>query len=87
MLGAVGWGLAKERIDPEAQRIGVLLLGTLVIYFSNAMFHDVLVIPMVQMFLLFVAGCSVTLFQTGVATEAQRVTSAMPMLRRAQLSH
>jgi O-antigen ligase len=87
MLLAVGWRLAKERIDPAAQRIGVLLLGTLVIYFCNAMFHDVLVIPMVQMFLLFVAGCSVTLYQTGIATEGQRVTSAMPVLRRAQLSH
>ncbi len=86
ILAAVGWRLAHEQTHPEAQRIGVLLSGTLVVYFCNAMFHDVLVIPMVQMFLLFIAGCAVRIYQTGIETEPQRVACQIPVMRRAQLS-
>lgn len=50
----------------ESLHIALVMLGTMVIYFSNAMFHDLIVIPMVQMFLMTIAGLTVNAATRGV---------------------
>lgn len=88
MLTGIGWRLARETPTPEGRRIGVLLLAALATHFCNSMFHDLLVIPILQMFLLFVAGCAVSIYQNGLAPESTKNRSPVPRLRpAAQLSN
>ena len=68
MLSGAGWQLAKRRDLPlEGQQAGLILLGTLANYVCNGMFHDLVVIPMMQTFLLFIAGVAVTIYYRGFA--------------------
>ena len=46
-----------------------MLLGALTAYFCNAMFQDAMIIPMVHMFLFFLAGVGVTVYQKGLAVD------------------
>ena len=48
------------------------MIGAITAYACNGMFHDVMVIPMVHMFLFFLAGITVTLAQRGVETAVVR---------------
>jgi len=68
MLGGIGWRLSRgaNRLV-EARWLGLLLLGTLLAYLCNGMFQDVMIIPMVHMFLFFIAGTAVTVYQCGLA--------------------
>ena len=69
MLFGVGWQLANKRqLAREGQQVGVVLLGGITAYFCNGMFHDLVVIPMVQMFLLTIGGFAVTIYCRGFAT-------------------
>jgi len=71
MLCGVGWHLARQRNQmPEARWVGLLILGTIVAYFCNGMFQDVMIIPMVHMFLFFIAGVAVTVYQSGLVAVA-----------------
>ena len=73
MLAGIGWKLARQVRDrPESRWVGLLSLGAMIAYFCNGMFQDVLIIPMVHMFLFFIAGVSVTVFQHGVAVTAPK---------------
>jgi O-antigen ligase len=77
MLGGVAWTMARNvRTGPESRFVGMLLLGTLVAYVANGMFHDVLIIPMVHMFVFFLGGCAVTVYQNGVARTEQSIRTA-----------
>lgn len=59
-----GWQLARRAdASPEARGLGVLMLVTMVAYLCNGMFQDVSVIPMVHMFLFFIAGLTVAAAQ------------------------
>ncbi|WP_218933356.1 O-antigen ligase family protein [Rubripirellula lacrimiformis] len=60
-LMGVGWRLVREaNRKPEVRCTGVMLLGTMIAYLINGMFQDVLIIPMVHMFLFYIAGVAVT---------------------------
>jgi O-antigen ligase len=73
MLGGIGWQLARDlQGRPESRWIGLLMLGTLIAYFCNGMFQDVMIIPMVHMFLFFLAGVTVTAFHKGLAAALPR---------------
>lgn len=73
-VAAIGWSLAhNKRGRPQARSIGLLLLGMLTAYLANGLFHDVLIIPMVHMFLFFVAGVAVTVHHDGLVS-GQRLT-------------
>lgn len=73
MLGGIGWQLARQTCArPESRWVGLLVLGTMIAYFCNGMFQDVMIIPMVHMFLFFFAGVSVTVFQKGVVLTAPK---------------
>ena len=68
MLAGIGWQLARKVPSRrESQWVGLLVLGLLAAYTCNGMFHDVLIIPMVHMFLFFLAGVAVTVYQRGLA--------------------
>lgn len=74
------WDLARRSVHSiDARCIGLLMLGTLVVYTSNAMFHDVIIIPMMQMFLMFIAGLTVSAHQRGVQElEPNRLREIVP---------
>ena len=55
-------------------------------YTCNSMFHDLIVIPMMQMFLLFIGGCAVTIYQRGLAAEPARSPQLVPAMNSAVLS-
>lgn len=66
-LAGIGWQLARNRgSPPEARSVGILMLSTLCAYSCNGMFQDVLIIPMVHMFLFFIAGLTVTVYASGI---------------------
>lgn len=73
-IAAIAWQLARDGASrPERRAIGLLLLGTMATYFCNAMFQDTMIIPMVHMFLFFIAGVAVTTADSGlVIASAQR---------------
>ncbi len=71
MLAGLGWQLARQTHGPpEIRWVGLLVLGTMVAYFCNGMFQDVMIIPMVHMFLFFLAGVAVTVYQYGLTAVA-----------------
>jgi O-antigen ligase len=66
----VGWQLARKKQScPDARYLGILMMGTIVIYIANAMFHDLIIIPMIQMFLMFIAGLAINVHGHGVTAE------------------
>lgn len=70
-LGGMGWQLARSRDGPvESRWVGLLMLSTLAAYFCNGMFQDVLIIPMIHMYLFFVAGLTITVYSRGIASLA-----------------
>ena len=81
MLIGVGWQLARQRESGNETRwVGLMLLGGMTAYFCNAMFQDAMIIPMVHMFLFFLAGVGVTVYQKGLAVE---LPSTVPSRSRA----
>ncbi len=73
MLCGMGWQLARRAdAKPESRWVGLLILGTMLAYFCNGMFQDVMIIPMVHMFLFFLAGVAVTVYQRGLVVVAPR---------------
>jgi O-antigen ligase len=67
MLAGIGWRLAREaRQKCEARWVGLMMLGSIIAYVCNGMFQDVMIIPMIHMFLFFLAGVTVTVYQTGL---------------------
>ncbi|KAA1259292.1 O-Antigen ligase [Rubripirellula obstinata] len=66
----VGWQLARRpQSSPDARYLGILMISAIVIYVANAMFHDLIVIPMVQMFLMFIAGLAINVHGQGITAE------------------
>lgn len=79
MLVGIGWQMARSRSgQSEIRWIGILFLGTTIAYLCNGMFQDVMIIPMVHMFLFFLAGVCVTIHQRGLATATASVPQAVP---------
>ena len=71
MLIAIGWRLARKVGSVRETRwVGILILSTLTAYLCNGMFQDVMIIPMVHMFVFFLAGVAVTVFQRGLVADA-----------------
>ncbi len=71
-ISAGAWRMARDNIAGGDRRaVGLLMLGTIAAYFCNGMFQDTMIIPMVHMFLFFVAGVAATAMQTGVASGTQ----------------
>lgn len=68
------WHLAREPSKrPEVRVVGLIMLGTLIAYFSNGMFQDILIIPMAHMYLFFFAGVTMTVCQRGLPFAAPKV--------------
>ncbi len=70
MLIGTGWRLARgDSQKPEIRYVGLILLGTMGAYFCNGMFQDTLIIPMLHMFLFFVAGVAVSVSRKGLVVD------------------
>ena len=70
-LFGIAWRMASESTAPtESRNVGLLILSALAMYIVNGMFHNLMVIPMVHMFLFFMAGVAVTLHQNGLTIVA-----------------
>ncbi len=67
-LAGIGWRLARGGGTPERHWVGQAMLGVLVAYLCNGMFQDVLIIPMVHMYLFFIAGLAMTVYARGLVT-------------------
>ena len=50
----------------EVRTVGMLMIGTFAAYLCNGMFQDVMIIPMVHMFLFFLGGLTITVMQSGI---------------------
>jgi O-antigen ligase len=78
-LAGVGWQLARAHDgSPESRSLGMMLLSVLLVYVCNGMFHDVLVIPMMHMYLFFVGGLAITVYVRGVVTQPSAVAQRRP---------
>ena len=74
VLALSAWRLARDKLASRESRIvGWLMIGFLVAYFCNGMFQDVMIIPMVHMYLFFLAGLTATVYQAGLAAQGTRV--------------
>jgi len=72
MMASAGWQLAYHpALAREGQQMGLLLLGALAAYVVNAVFHDMVVIQMVQMFLMVLGAFAVTIHARGFAPAMQ----------------
>jgi len=83
---AIGWKLAREvPATTEKRSVGLLVIGIWIIYVCNGMFHDVMIIPMIHMFLFFVLGIGVTTWQRGLVVEPRQQPdrSQLPLPHRA----
>ncbi|TWT50786.1 O-Antigen ligase [Rubripirellula amarantea] len=79
-----GWQLARGLdSNPEMRMLGLLMMSAIVIYAANAMFHDLIIIPMVQMFMMFIAGLAINAREKGVVRKAslQPVYARQPLGR------
>ncbi|WP_158222841.1 O-antigen ligase family protein [Rhodopirellula sp. MGV] len=72
MTAVYGWQLAHNGGLPlEARQLGLFSLATLAAYLPNAMFHNMTIIPMVQIFLLTTSGLVITVYQRGLSGAKQ----------------
>jgi O-antigen ligase len=88
----MAWRLWCTRAAPPAARqFGLLFLAFVGVWFPNAMFQDVLMIPMANMLLVFLAGLVVNLAAVARATEHDAgkvpVTALQKETQRDSLEH
>lgn len=53
----------------DSRRMGILMMSTVIVYFANGMFHDLLIIPMMQMFVMTIAGVCINVRINGVVSQ------------------
>lgn len=70
VLAAHGWQMARDgNASIDRRRVGLMMIAILACYFPNAMFHNMTIIPMVQMFLLATSGMAMAIYQNGFARD------------------
>jgi O-antigen ligase len=66
----IGFRLAGEgQRKTEERYVGLIFAGTLIAYLCNGMFQDTLIIPMLHMFLFFIGGVAVSIWQRGLGVD------------------
>ncbi len=78
----MAWRLWRNRdVPPAAREFGLLFLAFVGVWFPNAVFQDVLMIPMVNMLMIFLAALVVNLAAVASATAiaTRRVTAVEPL--------
>lgn len=66
--------IRTRHLERVRRTIGLLWIGMLVVYVANAMFHDLTIIPMVQMFVMTMIGLVVNAAQRGPTVRPATVT-------------
>lgn len=76
------WRLGNhDRIDPLYRMVGLGTIGSLVGYFLGGMFQDVVVMPMIQMYLMFFAGLLVSVYQRTFEVTGDDLSLRAPYMR------
>ncbi|MEM0925618.1 MAG: O-antigen ligase family protein [Planctomycetota bacterium] len=70
-----------RRSDADRRAVGLLMLGSMLAYFCNGMFQDVMIIPMVHMFIFFQSGLTVRVAVEGWSSS--HTPHSRPVERRA----
>ena len=74
----VGWLLAHDSQAPaECQRLGLLLIGTVMVYFPSALFHDLTLVHSDQWLLFTIAGAATGCWVHRAAAETVRQPAAV----------
>ena len=89
MLASVGWTLARNEQLPSwdwgqqspQRNLGMVVLGLLVAYLVNGLFHEVSIIEMMHMFVFFIAGVAVTVHREGTFAQTVAKSAPNPQLR------
>ncbi|WP_164101767.1 O-antigen ligase family protein [Candidatus Laterigemmans baculatus] len=84
---ACGWSLYRNTtIDPEARRLGMVMVAMTVGYLASGMFQDVTVIPMVHMYLMFIAGLTMGVHSRGGVVAKSASAAELPERRTQSLA-
>lgn len=63
-LARSAWRLGNhQRIDPIYRMVGLGMVGSMAGYLLGGMFQDVLVMPMIQLYLMFLSGILISVYQ------------------------
>lgn len=81
------WRLGNHnRVDPLYQMVALGMIGSMMGYFLGGMFQDVLVMPMMQMYMLYLSGILVTVYQRTLGAASDDVSVAASSMRNAEPS-
>jgi O-antigen ligase len=87
MVVGIGFRLAREcQRKTEERYAGLLFAGTFVAYLCNGMFQDTLIIPMLHMFLFFIGGVVVSIWQRGLGVDLPTLVGGSTNLTSTRLS-
>ena len=72
---------SSRQADIAMREMGLLFLALMAVYVANAMFHDVSIMPMVNMLVFFMAGVTRGALHESVAPRCGLVGGTRPRLR------
>lgn len=76
--GRTAWRLWRAECGTHGRSFGLFMLGFLVAYLAMAMFHDLALIPMVNMLLFFLAGVQRSLVSQGAGLARGAAVADLP---------
>jgi O-antigen ligase len=81
-LARSAWRLGNhERVDPVYRIVGLGMIGSMSGYFLGGMFQDVVVMPMIQLYLLFFSGILISVYQRTFEVAIDDVSLRAPYIR------
>lgn len=81
-LARSAWRLGNhERVDPLSRMVGLGMIGSMVGYFLGGMFQDVVVMPMIQLYMLFLSGILISVYQRTFEVAIDDVSLRAPYIR------
>lgn len=76
------WRLGNhQRIDPVYRMVGLGMIGSMTGYFLGGMFQDVMLMPMIQLYLLFLSGILITVYQRTFEVASDDLSLRAPYIR------
>jgi O-antigen ligase len=76
------WRLGNhQRIDPVYRMVGLGMIGSMTGYFLGGMFQDVMVMPMIQLYMLYLSGVLISVYQRTFEVSIDEVSLRAPYIR------
>jgi len=76
------WRLGHNlRTDPLYRMVGLGMIGSMMGYLVGGMFQDVLLMPMIQMYLYFLGGLTISISQTASESDVEGAHMRAPFIR------